>query len=408
VSSLEQHCELPSRLDAGDEDRLEPAFESFYGEHYAFIWRSARRMLIGADEGLIEDVIQDTWITAYRRFDSFAGACRPTTWLFGILRNIVRNHSRGERRRARRISALAESERERARERNDAPLLLARTLLDDFLGTLDADKRAVFVLAELEGQSGREIAEALGVNVNTVHSRLRAARRQFCAHFELPPAREPIAAQLRPLREQPERPDAQASARSRALLIAGLGKGGWLATGGGTVGLAVLGHGVVGKLAAVAGALLIAGVGVWASERDSSDDEIVAAAVHEPAIRERAASESPKLSATEPSEPATEAEADPILVPAASPIRPTKPAVDVYETVRQARAALVADQPAQALELLARIPASSSSLRAERAATEIAALCRLGRGAQARAVAEVLAAVEPDSPLLARVDSACW
>ena len=50
--------------------------------------------------------------------------------------------------------------------------------LDRILGTLDEDKRAVFVLAEIEQMSAPEIAEALGVNVNTVYSRLRAARRE--------------------------------------------------------------------------------------------------------------------------------------------------------------------------------------------------------------------------------------
>ena len=47
------------------------------------------------------------------------------------------------------------------------------------LDELDDDKRAVFVLAELEQMSVPEIAEALGENVNTVYARLRAARREF-------------------------------------------------------------------------------------------------------------------------------------------------------------------------------------------------------------------------------------
>lgn len=44
------------------------------------------------------------------------------------------------------------------------------------LDVLDAEKREVFVLAELEGHTAPEIASVLEVNVNTVYSRLRAAR----------------------------------------------------------------------------------------------------------------------------------------------------------------------------------------------------------------------------------------
>ncbi len=55
----------------------------------------------------------------------------------------------------------------------------AARLLRALLETLDEDKREVFVLAELEQMSVPEIAAALELNVNTTHSRLRAARRGF-------------------------------------------------------------------------------------------------------------------------------------------------------------------------------------------------------------------------------------
>ncbi|HVI03280.1 MAG TPA: RNA polymerase sigma factor, partial [Enhygromyxa sp.] len=198
MSALDQDYDFSARVEDDDElesrwaePGLEPGFERFYREHYAFVWRSARRMLAGAGDDRIEDVLQDTWMTAYRRFDSFAGECRPTTWLFGILRNIVRNHERGERRHNRRVAAFVEHERERERSRgaDDTTRLLGPKLLEGFLRTLDEDKRAVFVLAELEGHSGREIAQALHINANTAQSRLRAARQQFCTYFDLPGSR---------------------------------------------------------------------------------------------------------------------------------------------------------------------------------------------------------------------------
>jgi hypothetical protein len=52
-------------------------------------------------------------------------------------------------------------------------------LLDRALSALDADKRAIFVMAELQGDSVVAIAEGLGIPVDTAYSRLRAARRIF-------------------------------------------------------------------------------------------------------------------------------------------------------------------------------------------------------------------------------------
>jgi RNA polymerase sigma-70 factor (ECF subfamily) len=158
-----------------------PAFEAFYAEHYAFVWRNARRMLADAGDDQVEDLIQDTWIAAYRRFDSFAGECRATTWLFGILRNVARNRARGERRRNRRVTALAVHEHARTptRDHGNATQLLARSMLESFLRTLDDDKRAVFVMAEIQGETVVAIAAGLGIPVDTAYSRLRAARKLF-------------------------------------------------------------------------------------------------------------------------------------------------------------------------------------------------------------------------------------
>jgi RNA polymerase sigma factor (sigma-70 family) len=408
VSALEQNCELSSRpglraessaADGWDDadEALEPAFERFYREHYAFVWRSARRMLAGAGDDQIEDVIQDTWITAYRRFDSFTGQCRPTTWLFGIVRNVARNHGRGERRRLRRVNAFELHEREQPRESGSPTRLLGRSLLAGFLRSLDEDKRAVFVLAELEGLSGREIAEALHINSNTAHSRLRAARREFCTYFDLPHSREAIAVRTQPLREQPEQPPAQAPARSRTLLIAGIGKGVLVASGSGGMGLAVF-----GKLAAAVGALLVVGVGVIAVEHEA-EREVPVAVAREVVSRDAGTVE---LAAAElPSESPDELVPIPVRAPATARARVADP--DPHELVRQARKALVDGQADAALELLGQMPATSA-LRGERVATEIAALCRLDRSAEAKAVFANFASTEPNSPLLAPLDSACW
>jgi len=68
--------------------------------------------------------------------------------------------------------------------RGRSPLQEAETrdklrLVDELLRSLDDDKREVFVLAHLEQMTAPEIAEILSENVNTVYSRLRAAKEEF-------------------------------------------------------------------------------------------------------------------------------------------------------------------------------------------------------------------------------------
>ena len=70
----------------------------------------------------------------------------------------------------------------------------ATDLLIKLLDRLDDDRRAVFVLVELEGMTAQEVAAGLGLNVNTVYSRLRAARQQL---------ERALPAEPRPARVQP-------------------------------------------------------------------------------------------------------------------------------------------------------------------------------------------------------------
>ncbi len=99
---------------------------------------------------------------------------------------MARNH----RRRARRKDAREAFERgtdvEDAAPAPDEEAAMAQAIrtLSRLLDTLDESKREVFVLAELEEMSAPEIAETLGLNVNTVYSRLRAARHAFDAAVE--------------------------------------------------------------------------------------------------------------------------------------------------------------------------------------------------------------------------------
>ena len=126
------------------------------------------------------NALQDVFVVALRRLDDFRDGTHPRAWLFAIALRVAGNFRRAQSRRAPLAPLMPDA--------LPAPLagpfdLLSRSeaarTLHELLARLDDDKRAVFVLAELEQMTAPEIAQALAVNVNTVYSRLRVARIAF-------------------------------------------------------------------------------------------------------------------------------------------------------------------------------------------------------------------------------------
>jgi RNA polymerase sigma-70 factor (ECF subfamily) len=162
-----------------------PGFAEVYEEFFPFVWRSARRL--GAPEHSVDDVVQEIFLVVHRRLTEFEGRSSLKTWLFGIVLNVVRAQRRALRAKQphtldadRRADPDALSD---GGPRPDEMLTKAEAarVVERLLEALDDDKRAVFVLAELEQLAAPEIAAALSIPVNTVYSRLRLARQDFAA-----------------------------------------------------------------------------------------------------------------------------------------------------------------------------------------------------------------------------------
>lgn len=152
-------------------------FETLYQTHFARVWRSLQRF--GVPEEQLDDAAQEVFIVLLRRRDDFEGRSSVETWIYGVAFNVAQNA-----RRARRRSPAVEPIQDGLAAEQLSPAEAAivsqqRRVLAHLLDQLDDDKRAVFVLAELEQRAAPEIAEILSVKLNTVYSRLRAARAQF-------------------------------------------------------------------------------------------------------------------------------------------------------------------------------------------------------------------------------------
>lgn len=153
-----------------------PTFDEVYRDHVSFVWRSLRRF--GVPEAELEDAAHEVFLVVHRRLAEFDGAAAITTWLFAIARGVASNRRRSDARRQRRLEQAPEPappvDPNDQLERRDAAAAVER-----FLAGLPGEQRVVFELFEIEGLRAAEIAEALGANVNTIYTRLRAARLRF-------------------------------------------------------------------------------------------------------------------------------------------------------------------------------------------------------------------------------------
>ncbi len=184
------HAEGP-RASASLLERAAPLdFEAVYEETVAMVWRSARRM--GVPAASLEDVVQDVFLVVHRHLPEYDGRASARSWIYGIVVRVVADHRRRYRRKEAHNGPLGEGEggEERFASSHPPPCAMAEQaeavrLLDRLLMALDEDKREVLVLAQLEEMSVPEIAACLGANVNTIYSRLRAARHELEAAYAL-------------------------------------------------------------------------------------------------------------------------------------------------------------------------------------------------------------------------------
>jgi RNA polymerase sigma-70 factor, ECF subfamily len=155
----------------------EEIFASVYEAHAAFVWRVLRGM--GVSDSQVEDAVQEVFIVVHRRLPEFDGRHSIKTWLFAIAFRVACDQRR-KLKRGRSHQPIDDHLRDRSPgPAETAERLEAARIFEKLLDQVDVEKRAVLVLAEIEGMTVPEIAAATGVRTNTVYSRLRRARIQL-------------------------------------------------------------------------------------------------------------------------------------------------------------------------------------------------------------------------------------
>jgi RNA polymerase sigma-70 factor, ECF subfamily len=153
-------------------------FEEIYSAHFELVWRTIQRMGVNVRDA--EDACQKVFLIAFRRLPEFEGRSALKTWLCGIALRVASDYRRSAtHRREILVDDTSYDASTNGSSCSDAEQCERLMELDAVLARLPDEQRAVLILFELEGMSGEDVAQTLGIPEGTVRSRLRLARQSF-------------------------------------------------------------------------------------------------------------------------------------------------------------------------------------------------------------------------------------
>ena len=156
--------------------RITSALSESSADLLAYLQRRA-----GHDEA--PDLLGETMVVAWRRVDDLPGDPEQARmWLFGIARNTLLNHTRGERRRW----ALADRIRGNSTTEFVAPAADNGAEIRDAIARLDIDHRELIQLVHWERMTIAQAAELLGISDSTARTRYARAKDQLRAALRVP------------------------------------------------------------------------------------------------------------------------------------------------------------------------------------------------------------------------------
>ncbi|MEY2932971.1 MAG: hypothetical protein RL033_3720 [Pseudomonadota bacterium] len=175
-------CDAPSVAEPAAPASLPGAalsFELIYREHFDFACRSLR--LLGVERDGLEDAAQDVFGIASCRLAEFEGRSSIKTWIFAIVQRVAANHRRTHRRKRAPLEPLLPEDSAAVGPTPESELQAAQSaaLIRAFSDSLDEGRRALLVLGLIEDVPMRELADMLGIPLQTGYSRVRALRRSL-------------------------------------------------------------------------------------------------------------------------------------------------------------------------------------------------------------------------------------
>jgi RNA polymerase sigma-70 factor, ECF subfamily len=157
------------------------AFEELYRAHSGRLYSVACRMLGNPSDA--EDLLQEIFLTAHRKLESFRGESSLGTWLYRLAMNQCLDHLRSRTARAGHVTDTIDDDPTLADagSRGLADRTVTKMDIERALTKLPEGCRAAFVLHDIEGLEHREVAEALGIAEGTSKSQVHKARLRLRA-----------------------------------------------------------------------------------------------------------------------------------------------------------------------------------------------------------------------------------
>jgi RNA polymerase sigma-70 factor (ECF subfamily) len=160
----------------------QPEFADLFDREFDYVWFTLRRLGVSTHD--LEDVTHDVFVHVYKQLDRYDPRRPLRPWLFGFAYRIASDYRQLARHRVEalqeRIEIVDPSPSAVDRIATCEALALAKAALE----MLEVDRRAVFLLHEVEGYPVPEISEALQIPLNTAYSRLRLARDDFAKNAQ--------------------------------------------------------------------------------------------------------------------------------------------------------------------------------------------------------------------------------
>lgn len=152
-------------------------FDAMFEAEFAYMWRSLARL--GVPPRDLEDVTHDAFMEVYRRLDTYDAGRPVRPWLFAFAFRLASDYRRLARHR---VEVMGEE----VEKHDGAPAadeLIARKetreLVEQAVAKIEEERRAVFILHDLDEVPIPEVARVLELPLNTAYSRLRLAREEF-------------------------------------------------------------------------------------------------------------------------------------------------------------------------------------------------------------------------------------
>ena len=162
-----------------------PEFDALFMGEWARVLRHLRRSV--RDEGLAEELAQETFLRAARGMEAFRGECSPRTWLRRIAANVLRDYWRGRANHATTVLRPWPPDAHNwPADSDESPALAVerqqvRACLGELVSQLPPGERKALTLAVSDGMRPGEVARSLGLAPEAARARLHRARRKLAS-----------------------------------------------------------------------------------------------------------------------------------------------------------------------------------------------------------------------------------